>query len=144
MSAKSGQDSSNISGSFIEFFVRIFDSDFENLSSAEQELIISNYQFFVRKFAHFSIYALLGFFTVGFLNTYNNLKCFKSGIFSQIFVTFYAVTDEFHQLFSPDRSGQLSDVLLDSVGGMVGIIIMFLIFRAVITVLEARSKNEIK
>ena len=36
----------------------------------------------------------------------------------------YAATDEFHQLFVPGRSGQISDVLLDSAGALAGVWIM--------------------
>ncbi len=45
--------------------------------------------------------------------------------------TGYAATDEIHQLFVPGRSGQLSDVLLDSAGVMAGIIIVLLLIRMV-------------
>ncbi len=143
MSAKTGEESGNLSGSFIQFFVRIFNSNFENLSPQEQQTIIDSYQFIVRKGAHFFIFAALGFFTVGFLNTYNNLRYFKSSIFSLIFVSLYAASDETHQLFTLDRGGRFSDVLLDTSGGIFGILIMFLLFRAGIAVLEARQRNEI-
>ena len=32
--------------------------------------------------------------------------------------------DEFHQLFVPGRSGQVSDVILDSAGAAIGVLIM--------------------
>jgi VanZ family protein len=34
----------------------------------------------------------------------------------------YAISDEIHQMFIPGRSGQVSDVLIDSTGGLVGIL----------------------
>lgn len=40
-------------------------------------------------------------------------KFFPAGI---LFSLFYAMTDEFHQLFVPGRSGNLLDVLFDAVG----------------------------
>ena len=36
----------------------------------------------------------------------------------------YAATDEFHQLFVPGRSGQISDVILDSAGAALGVLLM--------------------
>ena len=33
----------------------------------------------------------------------------------------YAASDEIHQLFVPGRSGQLSDVILDSAGALAGV-----------------------
>jgi VanZ family protein len=40
---------------------------------------------------------------------------------SSSLVVLYAVSDEIHQLFTPGRSGEIRDVLIDSVAGMVGI-----------------------
>ena len=37
------------------------------------------------------------------------------------------MTDEFHQLFVPGRSGQVKDVLLDSCGAAVGVLILMLV-----------------
>lgn len=39
----------------------------------------------------------------------------------------YAATDEFHQLFVPGRSGQVSDVILDSAGALAGLLILALV-----------------
>ena len=36
----------------------------------------------------------------------------------------YACTDELHQLFSSGRSGQFDDVLLDSIGALLGILLL--------------------
>jgi len=33
----------------------------------------------------------------------------------------YAVTDEIHQLFVPGRSGELRDVMIDSIAALVGV-----------------------
>ena len=41
----------------------------------------------------------------------------------------YAISDEFHQYFVPERAAELKDVLVDSAGALSGIIIIFLIFR---------------
>ena len=40
---------------------------------------------------------------------------------------FYAMTDEFHQLFVPGRSGRVADVLLDSTGAAVGVCLFLII-----------------
>lgn len=70
----------------------------------------------IRKFAHFFIYLCLGFFL-----TLSKNKVTKKNIFIIIFFIFlFACTDEFHQTFTPGRSGQLKDVFIDTLGGMVG------------------------
>lgn len=69
---------------------------------------------FIRKCAHFIEYAILGVFA-GF--------AFKKEYFWKVFVLciFVASTDETIQLFVEGRSGQVSDVLLDSVGACTGL-----------------------
>ena len=37
-------------------------------------------------------------------------------------VMLYAATDEFHQLFVPERTGLVSDVFIDTAGGAVGLL----------------------
>lgn len=76
----------------------------------------------LRKCAHVSIYFILALLVMNALKTsYNNLK------FSAIIVVFicfiYACTDEYHQLFISGRTGQFTDVLIDTFGAIVGIII---------------------
>ena len=41
-----------------------------------------------------------------------------------IITTAYAATDELHQLLVPGRSGQLSDVILDSAGALAGLLVL--------------------
>lgn len=42
--------------------------------------------------------------------------------------TFYASTDEVHQIFVPGRAGMVTDVLLDSAGALTGILLCWLLF----------------
>lgn len=44
----------------------------------------------------------------------------------------YAASDEFHQLFVPGRSGQLSDVCIDASGVLLGVLVALLVWRAVV------------
>ena len=41
--------------------------------------------------------------------------------------TLYAVTDEMHQLLIEGRSGQWTDVLIDSAGALTGVLIIALV-----------------
>ena len=43
----------------------------------------------------------------------------------------YAATDEFHQLFVPERTSLVSDVMIDTAGGAVGLLALrvYYIFR---------------
>ena len=86
-------------------------------------------EFFVRKLAHFSEYALLGISLILPVIVYYSDR-FRRKILSLIawgFCAAYAVSDEFHQSFSPGRSPQLRDVVIDSCGALTGILLGLLI-----------------
>lgn len=82
---------------------------------------------FLRKFAHFFEYAVLGGFTACVAWTYVHTP--KKHIFKMMFVCLAtAVADEFIQLYSPGRAGLITDVVLDFSGALSGILIMLLLF----------------
>ena len=76
---------------------------------------------FVRKAAHMAEYAALAVPAWLFVSTFE-IKKLWGNILPFVFAAFYAATDEFHQLFVPSRSGQVRDVLIDSVGALLGIV----------------------
>ena len=52
-----------------------------------------------------------------------NIFNIKKAIIIAFLGTFlYACSDEFHQLFIPGRSGEFRDVMIDSTGGIIGIV----------------------
>lgn len=76
-------------------------------------------QFLIRKAAHFSIYMVMGMLwylfydALGFTPGYAVLA-------AVCFSVVFAGLDELHQTFIPERAGQLRDVVLDSIGAIVG------------------------
>lgn len=126
MSAQTATVSSSQSGKVIEGIAKVLVKDFESYDSVAKDLLINEYQNFIRKSAHFFIYAVLGFFSYGFVNTYKISMRRITFLFSWGFCIFYAATDEFHQLFISGRSGMLKDVVLDSVGAVTGILVFML------------------
>lgn len=85
------------------------------LTNKEKEEYTSKYVVYVRKTAHFTLYFLLGLFYISFLKEFdlNNKKLL---LYTVIFVFIYACSDEIHQLFIPGRSGEILDVLIDTIG----------------------------
>ena len=117
-----GSDSSNAqSGQIIQVLRQVF----PNLSSRASDLDASTLTFIVRKTAHFTEYAILGilfyFFYRQILPQKNGLRLFILAILSSFL---YACTDEIHQLFVPGRSGQFTDVLVDTLGASFGCLIL--------------------
>lgn len=79
--------------------------------------------FIVRKCAHFSEYFIFYLFLY---NAYrDNFSKKKALILSLASVFLYACTDEFHQLFVPGREGRLRDVLIDTTGGTLSMIVCY-------------------
>ena len=89
----------------------------ENLSAADLDQL----NFWVRKAAHVTEYALLA--GLGYLALWWGLK--QSATRSlQITLgcsVLFAIADEFHQAFSPGRTPQTQDMLLDTCGTVVAI-----------------------
>lgn len=76
----------------------------------------------VRKLAHMTEYMVFSC-TVAFpFLLYKKRKDWITKITFSICVC-YASIDEIHQLFVPDRSGQIKDVLIDTVGILIGIFV---------------------
>ena len=99
----------------------------KNLSNQEKEKWISYFVVPVRKGAHFFVYLVLGILIINFC--YEFFIFDKKLILLSVFLAFlYACTDEIHQLFVPGRSGQISDIILDTLGSLTGIMIYKLIY----------------
>lgn len=72
---------------------------------------------FLRKFAHFFLYFLLGCALTGIVSRQRRI----SPVLLSILVgTVFAATDEFHQFFSDGRGPMLRDVFLDAFGVIAG------------------------
>lgn len=83
---------------------------------------ISALEFFnidIRKFAHFIIYLVFGFF----INLSFKIKSKKQLLVTILLIFSFAVLDELHQNFIPGRGPRFSDVLIDISGAILGIFI---------------------
>lgn len=80
---------------------------------------IASIQLFVRKFAHLTEYAILSALLLRALR--QHLLAARSVAF--VLAALYAVVDEFHQSFVPSRTGSPWDVVTDSIGALLGLVI---------------------
>jgi VanZ family protein len=110
-----GKESAQMSGWFtkiVEAIAYVF-----NISSTEVDLHL-----LVRKGAHFTEFAILGFLL--FIALYfTREKLLSSSIKASIIGVFYGVLDEIHQWFAPARSCQVTDMLIDAIGVLVAILL---------------------
>ena len=101
-SCENADDSSDTSGNFVNLIISIFYGDYDELPLWEQEEIRGNISHFIRKTAHFTIFAALGFFA--FLTSGQRKLLCKGTAAVLIFCGLYAVSDELHQYFVPGRA----------------------------------------
>lgn len=124
-SMQNGEESQGVSGRIVGLIQE------KLLKPIGIEILDDDLSFVVRKLAHFSIYTALGMSTIGLLLTFKQLEQKKPYLFAILIGSMYAISDEIHQLFSDGRSGQVTDVILDSCGVIVGTGIIYLIYRLV-------------
>lgn len=86
----------------------------ERLSVAQLEML----ELFVRKCAHFTEFAILGVFSALTVAEFSLRRQDWCALFFSVLV---ACIDESIQIFSDGRAAKLADVLLDSVGALVGV-----------------------
>lgn len=83
--------------------------------------------FLVRKAAHFTEYFILYFLAINVMKYYFDIK--RAILYAFIFSVFYACTDEIHQYFIEGRAMAFKDVLIDSSGALLAMIIRSLIIK---------------
>jgi VanZ family protein len=94
-------------------------------NSPEETLQI--YHGYIRKLAHFTEYAILGFFAWRTFKYSFKSQVSKGWILWSIaIVILVAACDEFNQSFNASRTGSIWDVLLDCFGGFTAIFTIFL------------------
>ena len=91
---------------------------------SEKEIIVKNSSFYIRKIAHITEYLILGFLMFNLLKQYSVTNIYYAIGLSIL----YSCTDEFHQLFISGRSGSIRDVLIDSIGILIGTYLYKLLF----------------
>ena len=121
MSCENAEESSNTSGQTIRVVLSAVPG-FEEQPEEVKVNIIEKLQFIVRKSAHFIGYMILGILASGLILYYGNIN--KKYLLAFLICVIYAISDEIHQLFVPGRAGQVRDVLIDSAGSLLGIIIV--------------------
>ena len=145
-SAQTGEVSSGVSAGVSRTIARLIVGGFSELSEAEKLLKIEALVPIVRKTAHFLVYCALGFFSFLATKTFfresrRTFPAKKGFIGVSAFCLLYAASDEIHQLFVSERSGNGLDVLLDFCGALVGIGLAFFVFSLFVKVFNKRAKN---
>jgi len=118
---KSTGTSDKVITTMIEIKDKIINNETPN---NEKEIIVKNSSFYIRKIAHITEYLILGFLMFNLLKQYSVTNIYYAIGLSIL----YSCTDEFHQLFISGRSGSIRDVLIDSIGILIGTYLYKLLF----------------
>jgi len=116
-SAQTGEQSSESSG-LVEQLLSIFSFIPNRIFGLELQLLI-------RKAAHFTEYLILYLLMFNVMINHQSLK--KSLVYTLVGVFLYACTDEIHQAFVPGRACTFIDVLIDTSGGVMAMILIWMI-----------------
>lgn len=92
----------------------------------------------VRKTAHMAEFGILAVLIYIWLGKWLS-GALKRSVAAILFASLYAAGDEIHQLFVPGRAGMIKDVIIDSVGAILGILV-FLGVKKCISFLWNRHK----
>ena len=77
--------------------------------------------FVIKKTAHVVEYAILAVLLYRAMIG-SDVEKKKAIIFSMLIVSLYGFTDEFHQSFTPGREPRIRDVIIDTIGGALGVL----------------------
>ena len=127
-SATNGIDSGKQSNGITKQIVRVVVPNYEKLPQMEQNSILKKAEFFVRKGAHMTVYAVLGLLCMLALFKYQ-IRHYLRYFLALCICFVYACSDEFHQSFIPGRGPGFKDVLIDTAGAMIGIVIIILFYK---------------
>lgn len=127
-SAKPATESDELSMSVGHAIGQLLVPDFESWSVREQDAFAERINLPVRKCAHATEYGVLGVLLAGTLIGGRGCSADRGKICPQAMGCFaigvaYAASDEIHQLFVPGRAGRVTDVLIDTGGVVVGVLI---------------------
>lgn len=124
-SSQNGDTSGGISTRITESILEK-SNRYNSLEEEQKNKVSHRIEKIIRKIAHFSIYAMVGFLLMGLLSTYK-LKNKWRIVITILIGILYAISDEFHQSFSPGRTPKITDIYIDTLGIIFGMLIILLI-----------------
>ena len=125
LSAQNGEESTELSHSFVRMFL--------------ERLGLTINEGFLRSCAH--CLEFMGLSVLIFNAVYVTFETRLTPLIAFAGTVLYAVTDEIHQIYVPERSFQLSDILVDSTGALIGVIASLIILKIILNIKERGNKN---
>lgn len=122
-SNQAGSSSINTSDKFASKVIdKVYEVANKEITLKEKKKLIIKTRFIVRKIAHFTLYFTLGLI-VYLLLLSHNVK--HSVILSIIICFLFGCVDEIHQYFVPGRTARVYDCIVDTLGSMTSIYLVY-------------------
>lgn len=127
-SAQEATVSKKTSGKTLIKIASTLSKDFKKLPPKKKAEKVEPYQTAIRKVAHITEYAILGILAyIAFLQHRKK----KLVVSATTLCLLYAISDEIHQLFVKGRACRWYDVLIDTGGALIGIMIIIGIIKLI-------------
>lgn len=122
---ESGAMSNTVAFQFLDSAERIFGMD---LSELDRFHLVEKLTYPIRKSAHMTEYAILAMLAMLFWRAWETEEK-RACLLSFLLAAVYAGSDEFHQLFVPGREGMVTDVFIDAMGALTGLLFLWIVRR---------------
>lgn len=141
-SSQDGEESGSISRNITETIASKI-SQIRELENGKREEVLYRMEKVIRKIAHFSIYTIVGILLMLLISTYNLKEKYRVNI-SLIIGILYASSDELHQKFIAGRSAKITDVMIDTLGVMVGITLIMIVKQVIQTIKKRENDKNLQ
>ena len=132
-SMEDAERSDRRSGMISVRIIPVFHPDYGQLDELTQQSVYDRVQHIVRKCAHFTEFTILGFLLRLCLESWFGHRTQRHRTLALAGLgagAAYACTDEMHQMTTAGRSGQWTDVLVDSCGVFCGVLLGTLLIKS--------------
>lgn len=86
-------------------------------------------EFFIRKGAHFGVFLVLFLLLYFAITRTTEISLKQKLAISLLISVLYGIFDEVHQGFTPNRTPFFGDVVIDSVGAVTGLLLIFFYYK---------------
>ena len=124
-SAQDGETSGGLSDAVCRFLAECVNFlTGRSMSPVQTDTLAESMGFPIRKLAHFSEYAFMGILVERILREFPIKRSAVQLAIGVFWVAASAALDEWHQYFVPGRCAGIPDVILDTCGGIFGILLL--------------------
>ena len=140
MDANTSEDQSKtIAVCIVNKYDEITGASPKTLKKHKTKEFIDDTNYFFRKLSHAFVYLVLAVLLMKFLIILKEMPFYQYYLISIGISFLYACTDEYHQTFVNGRTGQFSDILIDSIGALFGCIIFTFLYKLI---MKRRNKKK--